>query len=61
MAIVFRNTLAVILSWRTSKGKVVLNNGGVYLSLTMDEIGQLELVLEDIKTDEREFYEEDNR
>jgi len=51
----------VSISWRTSKGKVVINKGGVYLSLTMDEIGQLELVLEDIKTDERKFYEEDNR
>lgn len=49
------------LSWRISKGKVVINNGGVYLSLTGEGLDELELVLEDIKTDEREFYEEDNR
>ena len=61
MVIVFRNSRDMSVSWRISKGKVVLNNGGVYLSLTGEELDELELVLEDIKTNEREFYEEDNR
>jgi len=51
----------MILSWREVKNKIVINNKNVYMSFTRDELKDLKLLLEDIESDKKVYYKEDNR
>ena len=51
-----------VLTWSFYKGKVVINKpSGAHLSLTEDELVQLQDVLNDIELGNTEFKVDDNR
>lgn len=47
--------------WKKSKGKIVISSNGVNKAFTPDELLLLEEIIQDIKTDNRRHYQNDNR
>jgi hypothetical protein len=49
------------MNYRKTKDKWVISKNGVYMSLSDDELLELELIINDIKSGKKQFYAEDAR
>ncbi len=49
------------MSYRETKGKVVICKDGIYMSFTDDQLKELKLLLADIESGKKEFYKENAR
>jgi len=50
-----------MISYRPKNGKYIVCKDGVYMTLTIEQVSEMEKVMQDIKAGTQQYYKEDAR